>query len=191
MLTTPFRNTTRRALHPIAWAAALAALGCNDRAPAQPNDPPADHDQIVSRLEGVWAGNDNKTPFGPMPFGFSFERQTDGALHARTSNPTGFYVDLRFAKDQTARWLLTEEAAIPGRGSQTHTLAADSLAPDLLVFRDVDKPDDLQVRIQLAGTAMVFQVMWRGQEHVLFHLNRLEGAAADRARQRLAGAASP
>src|SRR5256885_4334162 len=55
-------------------------------------------------------------------------------------------------------WLLTEEAAIPGRGKQKHTLAAATLAKDLLTFRDLDRPDDLQVRIELAAGAMVFQI---------------------------------
>jgi hypothetical protein len=185
MITTakPTRHPTFAAL---ACTAGLAAFGCSDRT-ASPADRQAEEEQFVSQLEGVWAGNDNKTPLGPMPFGFSFERQSDGSLHARTSNQSGFYVDVRLAKGPAGRWLMTEEAAIPGRGKQTHTLAAESLAKDLLVFRDVDKPDDLEVRIELPGGAMVFQVKWRGQEHVLFHLARLEGDAAERARRTLAG----
>jgi hypothetical protein len=183
MITTPTSHPSRLA---VVCAGSLAVMACSDRTPAPPDDRQAEEAAVVSQLEGVWAGSDNKTPLGPMPFGFSFERQVDGALHARTSNQSGFYVEVRLAKE-AGRWLMTEEAAIPGRGKQTHTLAAERLTKDLLVFRDVDKPDDLQVRIELPRGAMVFQVMWRGQEHVLFHLNRLDGAAAERARRTLAG----
>jgi hypothetical protein len=184
------RTTTRRGFLAVAWVAGLAAIGCNaDRAPvSQEGDPSNEQDQFVSQLEGVWAGNDNKTPFGPMPFALSFERQSDGSLHAHTANEAGLYVDLRLAKDPAGRWLLTEEAAIPGRGKQRHTLAAATLSKDLLTFRDVDRPGDLQVRIDFAAAAMAFQVMWQGKEHVLFHLPRLEGAAADQVRKALAAA---
>ena len=192
--TIPISSTHRREFLAFACLAGLATVGCSDRTPAAPpTDPPAsaEQDQHLSQLEGVWAGTDNKTPFGPMPFGLAFDRQTDGSLHARTTNASGLYVDLRLAKDAMGRWLMTEEAAIPGRGKQTHTLAAATLGADTLTFRDVDHPDDLQVSIQLADKAMVFQVMWKGQEHVLFHLGRLEGAAAERARQALGGAPVP
>jgi hypothetical protein len=182
-------TTTSRGFLAVTWAAGLAAIGCAADRAAPPGGHPSEEDQFVAQLEGVWAGADNKTPFGAFPFAFSFERQSDGALHAHTANRSGLYVDLRVAKDQGGRWLMTEEAAVPGRGKQRHTLAAASLTRDLLTFRDVERPDDLQVSIDLAGAGMVFQVIWKGQEHVLFHLPRLEGAAADQVRESLAAAA--
>jgi hypothetical protein len=184
------KTTARQGFLALACAAGLGTIGCNGDRPASP-DGPSEQDRFVSQLAGVWAGTDNKTPFGPMPFALSFERQSDGSLHAHTANQSGLYVDLRFARDEGGAWRLTEEAAVPGRGMQKHTLAAVTLTKDLLIFRDIDAPDDLQVRIELDAAAMVFQVMWRGHEHVVFHLPRLEGAAADRVRQMLAGVPGP
>ena len=68
------RTTTRRGLLAVTWAAGMAAIGCSaERAPASPErNPTIDQDQFVSQLEGVWAGNDNRTPFGAMPFALSW-----------------------------------------------------------------------------------------------------------------------
>jgi hypothetical protein len=168
-------------------AVSLAALtACHpERAPA-PADSPSDQDQLVSQLEGVWAGNDNRTPFGPIQFAFSFERQPDGSLHAHTGNGSDFSLDLRLGKDDAGRWLMREEGTVRGLGTQRHTLALASASHKVLTFRDAERPDELQVRIELVPGAMVFEVTRQGKEHILLNLPRLEGAAADRVRQTLA-----
>ena len=70
---------------------ALVATGVAAYAGAKViSSPVSIEDDQISRFEGVWAGEDNLTPLGPMPFAMVFERQENGDLFSlsRVTNHT-------------------------------------------------------------------------------------------------------
>lgn len=133
----------------------------------------SDLDAFIASLEGGWASEDNLTPFGKMPFATLFERQEDGSLYSRSSLNSQTYIDLRFSKDDAGRWILTEETAMEGMGSQSYSLVpvdGDSATHRWTVE---ERPGFLTIDVGLEGETMLMEVALRGEEHVRFALDRL------------------
>jgi hypothetical protein len=132
-----------------------------------------DLDAFIASLEGGWAGEENMTPFGKMPFAALFARQDDGSLHSRSPLNSETYIDLHFEKDDTGRWILHEEAGMEGMGHQSYTLIPAEGENGSYRWIYEERPDFLTIDVGLEDETMLMAVTLRGKEHVRFALNRL------------------
>ena len=130
-------------------------------------------DEMLTRLEGGWYGEDNTTPMGPMAFVLLFDRQEDGSLLARTSMNRETYVELEFRRDDTGRWLLREEAGMEGLGVQSYTLAPVGLVGSVQRWVYAENPGYLWIDVGMGEETMSLDVQLRGESHVSFQLARM------------------
>ncbi len=179
------RGTAGRTVRMLAVMGLLGSGGCAGGAAAPVPGAGAESDRRVAELEAVWAGNDNQTPAGPMPFALVFDREPDGGLHAHTAAGPNMYLDLRVHRDERGRWLLTEEGSFPGAGVQRHTLEPTTFAAGVMEWEEPQQPGLVRVRIELAAGALKLSAFVRGKPHAVFNLTRLEGEAAERVRRSL------
>lgn len=168
------------------WAALAALLA--SAAPAGAAD--AELDAWIDSLSGGWAGEDNATPFGRLPFAFVFDREPDGSLHARTALDRATWVDLRFAREADGRWVLLESAGLDGLGVQAHRLVPAGTRGGLRRWVHEERPEFLAVDLGIFGRRLHMEVTLRGEPHVQFDLERVTEADAARLRERLARAAA-
>lgn len=139
----------------------------------------------VARFEGVWAGEDNPTPLGPISFAMDFQWQEDGSLRSLSSLSEATWVDLRFAPDSAGNWVLHESAQLAGQFLQGYPLHPERVAGDTLHFAYRADPHYLRC-VVTANEAVLAMTVWvRGEEHVRFHLARLHGEEAVAQRREL------
>jgi hypothetical protein len=146
-------------------------------------------EDLIAALEGGWEGEDNMTPFGKMDFVLLFDRQPDGSLHARSSLNSETYIDLRFSRDDSGRWILREEAGMEGSGGQAHSLVPTGRHGDMYRWIYEQNPGYLSIDVGLEGSTMAMDVTLRGREHVSFRLDRMPDEALPALREELALAA--
>lgn len=166
-------NTSARVLEAIILAAALLVFLSGRAAP----EASAVDDAAVARFEGAWAGNDNVTPAGPIPFALIFDREPDGSLHALTALSVDTWVDLRIHRDDAGEWAMSESASLAGLGQQSYTLHPTAANGDTLTWVYRERPDFLSCRTAVVGDELFMLVHLRGEEHVRFHLRRVSGQA--------------
>lgn len=131
-------------------------------------------DRLVNALEGGWVGNDNDTPFGKMGFATLFEWQEDGSLSSFSPLNSETYINLRFARDESGRWMLHEEAAMEGLGVQKYSLAPTATPTDEGLRRWVweEDPDYLAIDVGVEARTMVMNVTLLGRPHIAFRLDK-------------------
>ena len=183
MSTTHTTNALQLALA-ITMGCLLALMPAATLASIQP-----DLDAFVSSLEGGWAGEDNTTPFGKMPFALLFERQEDGSLYARSSLNSETYIDLQLSKDEAGRWILHEGAAMEGMGSHRYSLVPTEGGVKSYRWIYEEQPDFLAIDVGLEGDTMLMAVALRGRDHVRLELDRLPDDETETLRQELLTAA--
>jgi hypothetical protein len=150
---------------------ALAALVTACAGTPKPVAGPTPHDHAVEALVGSWAGHARGTPFGDFPMAIAFDR--DGAgVHGRLDNGQGMYLDFRFQRE-AGRWLLVEEGAIPGAGTQHSTLApvAAAGAPR---WADRADPSRLAVAFAVDADTLTMTTTLHGAPHAVFELRRVQ-----------------
>lgn len=126
----------------------------------------------LGRLEGLWVGPVDPTPFGPIPeFPLDFAWEGDGSLHARTDNPAGGHFDFRFHQ-QDGVWVLTEEGELPHGVVQRWTLHPVAQEGDLVRFTVTEMPGYLEMDVVVNDAQLVMDVRVGGTQHVLFTLAR-------------------
>ena len=151
-----------------------------------------DLDAFVASLEGGWAGEDNMTPFGAMPFAVLFERDQDGSLSSRSSLNSQTYIDLRFSKDESGRWILTEEAKMEDMGAQSYSLVPVESDGPTYRWTYEERPGFLTIDMGLEDETMMMAVTLRGRDHVRFALDRLpEDEVATLRQEMLTAARTP
>jgi hypothetical protein len=142
-------------------------------------------DAQIAAFEGVWAGEENFTPLGPMSFALDFRWEEDGTLHSHTAMSSETWVDLRFHKDEGGAWLLTESASLAGTGEQKYTMHPVRATGDTLYYAYAEDPEFLSCVMAADGDALYMRVNLRGQEHTRFLLSRLTGTEASALREEL------
>lgn len=135
-------------------------------------------DALVHAFEGVWLGENNPSPFGPISFAMDFQRQADGSLKSHSALSQGTYIQLHLAKSDKGIWLLHDTASLSGLGEMSHTMHPVRVASDTLYFAYLEDPQYLSCELTANATTLHMLVRVRGEEHVRFLLTRQEGEAA-------------
>lgn len=160
--------------------AALLIVGISPANEIPDDDTVAAH---VAAFEGVWAGEDNLTPFGNLDMAFSFVREDDGSLHARSAQSAQTWIDIRF-HEEVDGWKFTEAGSMEGLGVQRYTMKLVGLEDERFVWEVPGREDFMTVFTQVDESQMLMEVSLRGEPHVRFELQKLGGEAAEQ----LAGA---
>ncbi len=138
----------------------------------------------VARFEGVWSGENNPSPLGPIPFAMDFQWQEDGSLRSLSSLSRDTWVDLRFRKEGDV-WILDESARLAGQFEQGYPLHPVRVTGDTLHYAYLEDPHFLRVALVASHDTLDMAVWVRGEEHVRFRLARLHGEAAMSQRREL------
>ncbi len=170
------RNPSQRH-HPLAVCALITILAASPLLAAAGAPMPGTDDEIdrlVTALEGGWLGIENDTPFGKMGFAAVFEWQEDGSLRSVTPLNRDTYIELRFARDETGRWILHEDAAMEGLGAQQYSLVPTGATTEAGLHRWVweEDPGYLAIDVGVDGQMMLMNVTLRGEPHIAFRLDR-------------------
>ncbi|UCF66329.1 MAG: hypothetical protein JSV80_11075, partial [Acidobacteriota bacterium] len=147
-------------------------------------------DEWARALEGGWAGEQNETPFGPMPFALLFERQDDGSLRAMSAFHSETWIELRLWTDEHGRWRLDEAASLEGLGVQRRTLVPAGLVEGTRRFVDQEDPEFLSIDITQRADQLDLDVHLRGASHVRFRLHRVPDEDLPALREALAAQAA-
>lgn len=131
----------------------------------------------IARFEGVWAGEDNPSPFGPIPFAADFRWQEDGTLRSLSALSAATWVDLRF-RPEGETWVLDEEAQLAGEFRQGYPLHPLRAANDTIYFAYLPDPHYLTCGLYAGEETLEMRVWVRGEDHVRFRLERLHGEEA-------------
>jgi hypothetical protein len=142
-------------------------------------------DDQIARFEGVWAGEENVTPLGPMGFAMDFRWDEDGSLHSHSALSKQTWVDLRFHRDESGTWLLTEAASLAGTGEQKYTMHPVRVSGDTLYYAYAEDPQFLNCVMTAGDDELFMLVHLRGEEHVRFLLSQVTGEDAVALRQEL------
>ncbi|ANM28484.1 hypothetical protein ABI59_00850 [Acidobacteria bacterium Mor1] len=142
-------------------------------------------DAWMEGIAGGWAGEDNMTPMGRMPFAMVFEAEEDGSFHAFSPFNSETWIDLKFYKGEDGRWLLDESAGMEGLGVQKHTLIPVDGPGEVRRWIYEENPEYLTVDVAQADGKMMMQVMLRGREHVQFNLARMSDAETEQMREEI------
>ena len=129
-------------------------------------------DDWMDALAGAWAGPDNQTPAGRMPFALLFDWQEDGSLRAYMPLNRETFVDLRFHRDGD-HWLLEESGGLAGMGHQAHTLVPAAAPGEVRRWVHPEDAELVTVDFGLTGASLLLKVLVRGEEHAVFQMQRL------------------
>lgn len=132
-------------------------------------------DAWVAKIEGGWAGENNQTPMGRMPFALLFDRQEDGSLYTHAALNRDTWIDLRFIKDGSGHWLLQEGGALEGLGERGSVLIPAKGEGELRRWTHPENPDYLTVEMSVDEETLYMNVMVLGREHASFRMARVEG----------------
>ena len=139
-------------------------IACHAPSQSSAPPPPADaHATTVASLVGTWQGMAEGTPYGSFPLRLAFDRRPDGSVHTHLNGGPGMYLDFVFHQ-QAGRWLLTEEGAVPGVGTQRHTLAP------VAAGEWVD--GELRVALAMRDDTLVWTTVNQGKPHAVFRLRK-------------------
>ena len=139
-------------------------------------------DDSIHQYEGVWAGDENATPFGTMGFAMAFDWEEDGSLYSHSALSKETWVDLRFHKDELGNWVLTESASLAGLGVQKYTMHPVTVSGDTTYWAYLKDPDYLNCRTAASDEVLFMVVNLHGKEHVRFLLTKMQGREADAVR---------
>ncbi len=129
-------------------------------------------DAWIESLQGAWQGQNNQTPFGRIPFVLLFERQEDGSMQAFSPLNRETFIKLRFHKLEDGNWMLEESAGPEGLGEQTHDLVPVEGPGEIRRWEYAPDPRFLSVDVAVREEVLFVKVLLRGEEHVVFHLDR-------------------
>jgi hypothetical protein len=117
----------------------------------------------MASLVGTWQGMAEGTPYGSFRLRLAFDRRSDGSVHTHLNGGPGMYLDFVFHR-QAGQWLLTEEGAVPGIGTQRHTLtpAGDGIWVD----------GELRVALAMQGDGLLWTTTNQGKPHAVFRLRK-------------------
>ncbi len=188
---TPGTRTSKRMIAGLLTPWILLLFGVASAAPAESASPAGGVETMIPRLIGGWAGEENDTPMGPMPFAMLWDERADGSLHSRSALNRETYLDFVLWRDDAGRWMLTEEGGMEGLGVQKHTLAfaGPGAAEGLYRWSLEERPDFLSVELGVVEEQMVMEVTLRGAPHASFRLARQPAESWPQMRRQMAAQA--
>ncbi len=149
----------------------------------------ADHAVWLAKVEGLYIGQDNPTPFGRIGFAMDMIRQPDGSVHGRLHSDKETYFDFKFWLNDRGEILFRETGSLPGGFVQSYELELVKAEGDTLTFETKKNPGVLVAQVTADGNRLRVNAVVRGKPHVDLDMARVRDEkviAAFRADQVLA-----
>lgn len=125
----------------------------------------------IAALEGLWVGQADPTPLGPMAFAFDFGWDDD-RLVAHTDGGGGLYIELAFQETEDG-WVCIEEGGLPGGLVQSYPLHPTALDDGQISWAYAEDPDYLSMEMSDGEDRLVLDVTIRSSRHVVIDLGRM------------------
>jgi hypothetical protein len=127
----------------------------------------------LARIEGVYMGQNNPTPFGPIGFAMDMVRQPDGSVHGRLHSDRDTYFDFAFRLNDRGGITFHETGSLGQGFVQSHELELAETEGDTLTFATEERPALLVAEVTADGSRLRVKVMLRGKPHVDLDMTRV------------------
>ena len=127
----------------------------------------------LARIEGVYMGQNNPTPFGRIGFAMEMLKQPDGSVHGRVHSDRDTYFDFAFRLNDQGGMTFHETGSLGQGFVQSHELELIEAEGDTLTFATQGKPALLVAEITADGSRFRVKVMLRGKPHVDLDMKRV------------------
>lgn len=127
----------------------------------------------LARIEGVYIGQNNPTPFGPIGFAIEMVKQPDRSVHGRVHSDRDTYFEFAFRLSEKSGLVFHETGSL-GRGFvQSHDLELIKAEGDTLTFATQEEPALLAAEVTADGNRLRVKVLLRGKPHVDLDMTRV------------------
>jgi hypothetical protein len=135
--------------------------------------PATDYPAWLARIEGVYTGQNNPTPFGPIGFAMDMMKQPDGPVHGRLHSDKDTYFEFVFRLNDKGGITFHETGSLGPGFVQSHQLELVETVGDTLTFATQEKPALLVAEVTADGTRLRVKVILRGKPHVDLDMTRV------------------
>ena len=132
----------------------------------------------LARIDGVYMGQNNPTPFGPIGFGMDMMKQPDGSIHGRVQSDRDTYFHFEFRLNDKGGITFHETGSLGQGFVQTHELELVDTEGDTFTFMTQEKPALLVVEVTADGSRFRVKVMLHGKPHVDLDMTRVRDEQA-------------
>ena len=127
----------------------------------------------LARIEGVYMGQNNPTPFGRIGFAMDMMKQPDGSIHGRVQSDRDTYFDFDFRLNDKGGITFHETGSLGQGFVQSHELELVESEGDTLTFATDEKPALLVAEVTADGNRLRVKVLLRGKPHVDLDMTRV------------------
>lgn len=138
-----------------------------------PTLPGTEHAAWLARIEGVYMGQNNPTPFGPIGFAMDMVKQPDGSVHGRVHSDRDTYFEFAFRLNDQGGIAFHETGSLGQGFVQSHELELVEAMGDTITFATQEKPALLVAEVTADGSRLRVKVMLRGKPHVDLDMTRV------------------
>lgn len=127
----------------------------------------------LARIEGVYMGQNNLTPFGRLGFAMDMIRQPDGSVHGRIHSDRDTYFDFKFRPNDKGGITFHETGSLGQGFVQSHELELVGAEGDTLTFASRQKPALVVAEVTADANRLRVKVILRGKPHVDLDMARV------------------
>ena len=132
----------------------------------------------LARIEGVYIGQNNPTPFGRIGFAMDMLKQPDGSVHGRVQSDRDTYFEFAFRLNDKGGMTFHETGSLGQGFVQSHELELIGTEGDTLTFATQEEPALLVAEVTADGNRLRVKVMLRGKPHVDLDMMRVRDETA-------------
>jgi hypothetical protein len=131
----------------------------------------------LARIDGVYMGQNNPTPFGRIGFAMDMLKQPDRSVHGRVQSDRDTYFEFAFRLNDKGGMTFHETGSLGQGFVQSHELELIGTEGDTLTFATQEKPALLAAEVTADGNRLRVKVMLRGKLHVDLDMVRVRDEA--------------
>ena len=120
----------------------------------------------LARIDGVYMGQNNPTPFGRIGFAIDMLKQPDRSVHGRVQSDRDTYFEFAFRLNDKGGMTFHETGSLGQGFVQSHELELIGTEGDTLTFATQETPALLVAEVTADGNRLRVKVMLRGKPHV-------------------------
>ena len=128
--------------------------------------PAVENTAWLARIDGVYMGQNNPTPFGRIGFAIDMLKQPDRSVHGRVQSDRDTYFEFAFRLNEKGGIAFHETGSLGQGFVQSHELELIGTDGDTLTFATQETPALLVAEVTADGNRLRVKVMLRGKPHV-------------------------
>jgi len=128
--------------------------------------PAVENTAWLARIDGVYMGQNNPTPFGRIGFAMDMLKQPDRSVRGRVESDRDTYFEFAFRLNEKGGIAFHETGSLGQGFVQSHELELIGTEGDTLTFATQETPALLVAEVTADGNRLRVKVMLRGKPHV-------------------------